>query len=283
MTLKPALANTGIVFQRRDLPESPIVGARPENIQAVHHAITLGKKGVTVRTVEHLLSALAGLGVDNLLVELEGGEVPAMDGSARPFVELLLQAGVRRLFQPKTYLKVKRRILVQEGKRSVQVVPSEGLKVFYTMSFDHPLLGEQSVAFNISREIYAREIAPSRTFGFLKDVPYLREMGLALGGSISNAILVGEEGVLNGGLRYPDELVRHKVLDLLGDLCLLGKPLVGTVIAYGAGHSLHAQLVKEIQRQLDLEEAQEASLPRVIEKWVKPLLPISEPLETLAF
>lgn len=283
ITLRPAPANTGIVFCRQDLPGSPLVEARPENILDVYHATTLAKGKATVKTVEHLLSALAGMGVDNLIIELEGEEIPVLDGSSRPFVELINRAGIRRLLHPKTYLKVNKRILVQEEKRSIQVVPSDSLKVFYTMCFDHPILGEQSVAFCMSKETYASEIAPSRTYGFLKDVYHLREKGLALGGSLENSILVGEEGVLNGGLRYPDELVRHKVLDLLGDLCLLGKPLVGTVIAYGAGHCLHTRLVKEIQRQLDMEEDVEASFPVVIEKWVKPLLSPEEPVETMAF
>jgi UDP-3-O-[3-hydroxymyristoyl] N-acetylglucosamine deacetylase len=212
-------------------------------------------------------------------VDLAGPEVPALDGSAAPFVDLLRQAGLRRQFAPKTFLKVRQPISVELGTRSLRIVPSQRLKVIYTMCFDHPLLGEQTVAMEVSRERYARDVAPSRTYGFLRDLDILARLGLAKGGSLENALVIGEEGVLNGPLRFPDELVRHKILDLLGDLYLLGKPLVGTIIAHGAGHQLHVQLVRRIQEHLGAEPEPFSLSAAAVEQWVSPLLPSSRPLK----
>ncbi len=271
MCLRPAAANFGVAFKRIDLPASPTIEANPANIVDAHHATTIGKGGVKVRTIEHLMAAFAGMGLDNVLVELNGEEVPIMDGSAAPFVELIKKAGLRRQMVPRTYLKIKERLVVEADRRSIQIVPSERLQVIYTMRFDHPLLGEQSAAFDISKETFISEIASCRTFGFVKDVEELRRRNLALGGSFDNAVVIGEGGVLNGDLRFRDELVRHKVLDLLGDLYLLGRPVLGTVIAHSAGHLLHTRLVQEIQRHLDIQHAAPAR-NGVIERWVRPLL-----------
>jgi len=246
------------------------------------NATTLARNGASVRTVEHLMSALAGMGVDNVLVDLTGPEVPILDGSAAPFVDLLRRAGLRRQFAPKTFLKVRQPIAVELGTRSLRIVPSQRLKVIYTMCFDHPVLGEQTVALEVSRERYAREVAPSRTYGFLKDLDMLARLGLAKGGSPENALVIGEEGVLNGPLRFPDELVRHKILDLLGDLYLLGKPLVGTIIAHGAGHQLHVQLVRRIQEHLGMAPEPLSLSASPVEQWVSPLLPASRPLKAAA-
>lgn len=253
MTLRPSPANTGIVFKRTDLPNTPVIHARPENILDVHYATTLGNAGVEVKTVEHLLAALAGLGIDNLSVEISGPEVPVMDGSAAPFVDLLLQAGIRRHYVPKTYILVTKPLIIDMGNRSIQILPSKRFRVHYSMSFDHPCFREQSIDVHISRRNFIRKIAPSRTYGFLRDVEYLWRQGLALGGSLENSVVIGDEGVLND-LRFGDELIRHKVLDLIGDLYLLGRPLKGTVVARGAGHLLHTTLVKEIQRHLESDQ-----------------------------
>jgi UDP-3-O-[3-hydroxymyristoyl] N-acetylglucosamine deacetylase len=244
------------------------------------NATTIAKHGVSVRTIEHLMSALAGMGVDNVQVDLTGPEVPIMDGSAAPFVDLLRRAGLRRQFAPKTFLKVRQPISVYLGTRSLRIVPSQRLKVIYTMCFDHPVLGEQTVAMEIGRERYAREVAPSRTYGFVKDLDILSRLGLAKGGSLENALVIGEEGVLNGPLRFSDELVRHKILDLLGDLYLLGKPLVGTIIAHGAGHQLHVQLVRRIQKHLRGQPEPFSLSAAAVEQWVSPLLPSPHPLKT---
>lgn len=278
MALRPAPSNSGVVFTRIDLPLSPTIEAIPAHIVDVNHATTIGKDGIRVRTIEHLMAAFAGTGLDNVLVELDGPEVPAMDGSAAPFVKLIRTAGLKRQMVAKTYLKIKERIVVETERSGIQIVPSQRLQVIYTMRFDHPALGDQSVAFDITRERFAHDIASCRTYGFLKDIEALHRQNLGLGGSLENAIVIGDSGVLNGDLRFRDELVRHKVLDLLGDLYLLGRPVVGTIIAHGAGHYLHTRLVREIQRHLDLEHP--ASVRSgVIERWAMPLLQPERSLE----
>lgn len=278
MALRPAPSNSGVVFKRIDLPLAPTIEAIPAHIVDVNHATTIGKDGVKVRTIEHLMAAFAGTGLDNVLIELDGSEVPAMDGSAAPFVELIRAAGLKRQMVARTYLKIKERVVIETERSSIQIVPSERLQVIYTMRFDHPALGDQSVAFDITRERFAEEIASCRTYGFLKDIKELHRRNLGLGGSFDNAIVIGDGGVLNGDLRFRDELVRHKVLDLLGDLYLLGRPVVGTIIAHGAGHHLHTRLVREIQHHLDLEHP--ASVRSgVIERWARPLLQPERSLE----
>lgn len=281
LALKPAPIDFGIVFHRRDVGPSAYLEAIPEHVIDTRHATTLGKDGMEVHTVEHLMAALAGMGIDNCLIDLNGPEVPALDGSARPWVELLQEAQRKRQFAPKIYLKVKERTVVSDGSRFLQLVPSDGLAVFYTMSFHFPFLGEQSVAFNLSRKTFIEHIAPARTYVFLQDVEKLRGLGLAKGGSLENTVVITEEGVINGGLRWRDELVRHKVLDMIGDLYLLGKPLVGSLIAYGAGHELHVQLAQEIRRQL-VPKKTGSPFPAVIEKLVEPLLSSSEMMEKAA-
>lgn len=282
MTLYPAPANRGVVFRRTDLPSAPTVEARPEHVVDTQFATTIAKDGASVKTIEHLMSALAGIGVDNVQVDLTGPEVPILDGSAAPFVELLRRAGLRRQFAPKTFLKVRQPITVEVGTRSLRIVPSQRLKVIYTMCFDHPLLGEQTVAMEVGRDRYAREVAPCRTYGFVRDLDMLYRLGLARGGSLENAVVIGEDGVLNAPLRFPDELVRHKILDLLGDLYLLGKPLVGTIIAHGAGHQLHLQLVHRIQEHLGTQPEPFSLSAAAVEQWVSPLLPPSRPLKAAA-
>ncbi len=275
MTLRPAPANTGIVFRRADLPGGPAVEAIPDHIDDVSYATTIARSGVKVRTVEHLMAAFAGMGVDNAAVELTGPEVPVMDGSALPFVRLLQKAGLRRQLAPKIYLKVREPLAIDLNGRSLKVVPSDHLRVVYTMRFGVPFLGDQTVALDVNPESFPREIAPARTYGFLRDVEPLWARGLAKGGSLDNAILIGEDGILNGPLRFPDELVRHKVLDLIGDLFLLGQRLVGSVIAEGAGHMLHARLVTMVQAHLQPrpQAASAAARRSVVERLVGPLRP----------
>jgi UDP-3-O-[3-hydroxymyristoyl] N-acetylglucosamine deacetylase len=280
LVLRPAPANKGVFFRRTDLPGAPVIPARPEYVIDTQYATTLAKNGASVKTIEHLMAALAGMGVDNVQIDLSGPEVPIFDGSALAFVEVLRKAGLRRQFAPKTFLKVRQPITVEVGTRSLRIVPSERLKVIYTMCFDHPILGEQTTAMDVGRERFIRDVAPSRTFGFLRDIEMLRRMGLAKGGSLDNAIVVAEDGILNGPLRFSDELVRHKILDLMGDLFLLGKPLVGTIIAQGAGHQMHVQLVRRIQEQLGQTAPEPFSLSAAaVEQWVSPLLPTTRGLK----
>jgi UDP-3-O-[3-hydroxymyristoyl] N-acetylglucosamine deacetylase len=248
LTLKPAAADTGIRFRRTDLDvEIPATIAAVSSLQ---YATVLGRDGATVETVEHLLAALVSVGIDNLVVELTHNEVPIMDGSAAPFLYLLHEAGVKRLGTPRRYLKILRPLQISSGDKRIAVYPSDHFKVSYTISFDHPLLRHQSRTERITELTFAEHIAPARTFGFLKEVEWLRQNGLALGGSLDNAIVIGDTGVLNA-LRFEDEFVRHKILDAVGDLALLGSPLIGHVVAHRAGHALHTALAARVLEERD--------------------------------
>lgn len=244
LRLKPAAASHGIRFFRSDVGVT--IPARLENLARLDHATTLSAEGVSIETVEHLLSALHGLGVDDVLVEVDGPEVPILDGSAAPFVILIHEAGLRPLQTPREYLKVLAPVEVVRGAKAARLSPSDQLRVSYTIGFDHPLLRHQAVSLRITPDAYAEAVAPARTFGFLRDVETLRRNGLALGGSLENAVVIGESGVLNNQLRFEDEFVRHKVLDAIGDLALLGRPVVGHLEAVKAGHALHAALAQKL-------------------------------------
>jgi len=245
LTLRPAPADTGIVFCRTDQNHLRIP-ATAQYLSHINHATCLAKDGVRIETVEHLLAALRALGIDNAVIELDGAEVPIVDGSAAPFIYLIHEAGVRKLASPRTIIKLTSPLSVTHEGRSVAAYPSDSLRLSYTINFDHPLLRHQEYSTEIDESNFIDEIAPARTFGFMKDVELMRQQGLALGGSLDNAIVLGETGVLNNPLRYPDEFVRHKILDLLGDLVLLGRPLQAHVVGVRAGHELHTKLVQSI-------------------------------------
>jgi UDP-3-O-[3-hydroxymyristoyl] N-acetylglucosamine deacetylase len=248
LTLKPAPPDTGIVFRRTDVGVE--IPARVQNVSTVHYATVLGRDGITVETVEHLLAALSSVGIDNLFIELTRNEVPIMDGSAAPFLFLVQEAGVRAQAAPRRYLKVLRPVQVSAGDKRIAVYPSDHFKVSYTISFDHPLLRHQSRTERITEQSFAEQIAPARTFGFLKEVEMLRQQGLALGGSLENAVVIGDAGVLNA-LRFEDEFVRHKILDLVGDLALVGHPVVGHVVVHRGGHALHTALAAQLLQERD--------------------------------
>lgn len=250
LRLLPAAAGTGVRFRRTDLGglEIPV---RIENLHQTSYATQLVMGDASINTVEHVLSAAAGLGIDNLIVEIDGPEVPIMDGSAAPFVYLLHEAGIRRLQAQRRFVKVLEPMRVDAGDKFIAVYPAERLKISYTIDFDHPLIGVQRETFAVSPRAFTEQIAPARTFGFLREVELMRSRGLALGGSMENAIVVGENSILNPHLRFPDEFVRHKILDAIGDLTLLGYPLLGHVVAYRAGHGLHAALVDKIRSTPD--------------------------------
>ena len=248
VVLRPASAGTGILFVRNDLERDVRFPARAEWVVDTLLATTLGSADVRLSTVEHLIAALRGMGVDNCTVEVSGPELPIMDGSAAPFVYLIQQAGRRPQRRMRRQLVIHRPIEVRDGNRWVRVLPSRSFKVSMTIDYPHPAIGRQTLQASLSPEFFAREIAPARTFGFLKDVQALQAQGLARGGSLQNAIVVDDRRVLNReGLRFPDEFVRHKVLDLIGDLALLGLPLQGHVKAMRGGHALHQALVAEIR------------------------------------
>jgi UDP-3-O-[3-hydroxymyristoyl] N-acetylglucosamine deacetylase len=249
MTLRPAPADHGVAFVVGS--EGTRVPVRPESLVNGHFATTIGVGGrVQVQTVEHLLAAVQGLALDNLLIELDGAELPAMDGSAAPFVALLYAAGREsQAAVRQAPLRVGETVRVGDEHRWVQISPAPELRISYTLDHEHPAVGIQVASFVPSERVFVEELASARTYGFLKDLELLRRQGLALGGSLDNAVVVGQDRILNGGLRFHDEFVRHKVLDMLGDLALMGRRVVGHVIARNGGHTLNHQLVRELTRR----------------------------------
>ena len=244
LRLRPAPAEHGVRFLRSDVGVT--IPATLAHIGEQDHATTLRKAGVSIGTVEHLLAALSALGVDDALVEVDGPEVPVLDGSAAPFVILLHEAGLRPLAVPRHYLKVLQPVEVVHGQKSARLVPADHFEVRYTIGFDHPLLRQQALSLRLSGRAFSDSIAPARTFAFLREVELLRKSGLALGGSLDNAVVIGETGVLNNKLRFADEFVRHKILDAIGDLALLGHPLLGRLEAVKADHALHAAVAQKL-------------------------------------
>ncbi|GEJ56110.1 UDP-3-O-acyl-N-acetylglucosamine deacetylase [Anaeromyxobacter diazotrophicus] len=245
LTLAPAAPDAGVTFFRRDLGVE--IPARAEHVVDTQLSTSLGLGPARVATVEHVLAALTGMGVDNCRVELDGPEIPILDGSAAPFVYLLQEAGVRTQRAGKRFLIVKRPVEAREGDKVARVEPAPELSVRFTVDFGHPLITDQTFSFVFSDRVFAREVARARTFCFLRDVERMQAAGLALGGSLDNAIVVDEFSILNpGGLRYPDEFARHKVLDAMGDLSLLGMPLIATFTARRSGHALNQALVKKL-------------------------------------
>ncbi|MCK5790312.1 MULTISPECIES: UDP-3-O-acyl-N-acetylglucosamine deacetylase [unclassified Ketobacter] len=257
LTLRPAPVNTGIVFCRTDLDPVVTVRADALNVGDTTLSTTLENGDVRVSTVEHLLSALAGLGIDNAYVDLSAPEVPIMDGSAGPFVFLLQSAGIEEQNALKQFIRIKRKVQVKDGDKTATFLPFNGFKVGFTIDFDHPVIKNRSqhIALDFSSTSFVREVSRARTFGFMRDIEYLRERNLALGGSVENAIVVDDYRILNeDGLRYDDEFVRHKVLDAIGDLYQLGKSLIGEFQGYKSGHALNNMLLRELLVQEDAWE-----------------------------
>jgi len=249
MTLRPAPVDTGIVFRRVDLASPVDIPARAEQVGETRMSSCLVREGVKVHTVEHLMSALAGLGVDNAYVDLEGPEVPIMDGSASPFVLLIQQAGIEEQGAAKKFLRVKKSVEVRDGDKWARLDPYDGYKLSFSIDFKHPVIerSTQSVTVDFAETSYLKEIARARTFGFMHDVEDLRASGLALGGGLDNAVVLDETGVLNaGGLRFADEFIRHKLLDAIGDLYLLGRPLLAAFSAHKSGHALNNRLLRAL-------------------------------------
>ncbi len=250
MTLRPAPADYGIRFRRADLGGLEIP-ARLEHVASLNYATGLSFAGASVETVEHLLAALVSQGLDNVAIELNTPEVPIMDGSAAPFVYLLQEAGIKKLSASRRFLKVLRPVSLARGDKHIAIYPSDEFRISYTISFDHPLLRNQSRSIVVTADTFAEDLAPARTFGFLKDLEMLRQQGLTLGGSLDNAVVLGETGVLNNTLRFEDEFVRHKILDAIGDLALIGAPIIGHVVAHRGGHALHTALGSTLLEQRD--------------------------------
>ncbi len=249
LTLKPGKADSGIIFARTDIEHSPQIKACIENVGDTQLSTTLEKDGIRVSTVEHLLSAVAGLGIDNLFIELSGPEVPIMDGSAGPFVFLLQSAGIQEQDVAKKFIRIKENVRVEDEDRWAEFQPYNGFKVAFTIDFDHPVFqaGPQSAEIDFSSTSFVKEVSRSRTFGFLRDFEFLRAQNLALGGSLDNAIAVDDQKILNeDGLRYEDEFVKHKILDAIGDLYLLGHSLIGSFKGYKSGHELNNTLLRTL-------------------------------------
>ena len=243
-TLHPAPAGYGVRFVRTDLGVE--VPATLEHLDGVEYATTLRRDGASVGTVEHLLSALYAIGVDDVRVEVDGPEVPILDGSSAPFVLLIHEAGLRVHSEPRRAITLLRPVEVQQDGKWARLLPAPALSVSYTIAFEHPLLRHQAIDLDVTLESFVEQIAPARTFGFLSEVEALQRQGLARGGSLDNAIVIGDSAILNGALRFEDECVRHKVLDAIGDLALLGHPLVARLEAYKAGHAVHVALAREL-------------------------------------
>ena len=245
LRLVPAPADTGIVFRRVDLDNFEIE-AHGRNVARVSYATSLMKKGVLLSTTEHLLAALYACGVDNIYLDIDAIEVPILDGSSQPFIELLHQAGIRRLRRKRRYLKVLRPLEFADGDRRMAIYPCDEFRVHCHVDYAHPSIGRQEIEMTVSRETFSERLARARTFGFLEELERMRAVDLIRGGSLENAIVLTRDGILNGELRYPDEFGRHKTLDLIGDLALVGRPLLARVVAHKAGHAVHTQLVSRL-------------------------------------
>jgi UDP-3-O-[3-hydroxymyristoyl] N-acetylglucosamine deacetylase len=249
MTLRPAPPDTGIVFRRTDLPQMVDVVAHAENVGDTTLGTTLGRGSARVSTVEHLLSAFAGLGIDNAIVELSAPEVPIMDGSAGPFVFLLQSAGLEEQSEPKHFIRIKKRLRVEDGDKWAEFSPFDGFKVNFEIEFNHPIFKRraQKASMDFSTTSFLKEVSRARTFGFMRDLEWLRERNLALGGNLDNAVVLDDFRVLNeDGLRYEDEFVKHKILDAIGDLYLLGHSLIGEFSGHKSGHALNNRLLRAL-------------------------------------
>ncbi len=245
LRLVPAPADTGIVFRRTDLDNFPIE-AHGRNVARVSYATSLMKRGVWLSTTEHVLAAIYSCGIDNVYMDVDALELPILDGSAWPFIQMIEQAGIRKLRRRRRYLKVLAPLEVSEGDRRIGIYPAERFHVRCLVDYAHPLVGRQQMELDVNRGSFTQMLASARTFCFYHEVDQLRAAGLARGGSLENAIVLTRDGVMNGPLRCPDEFVRHKALDLIGDLALVGRPLLGRVEAHKAGHALHTQLVSRL-------------------------------------
>jgi UDP-3-O-[3-hydroxymyristoyl] N-acetylglucosamine deacetylase len=247
LDLKPAPPETGIRFRRTDLRNFEIEAVR-NHVAKVSYATTLMKKGVMISTVEHLLSTIYGLGIDNLYLDLNSMEVPILDGSGRIFMEEILSTGIVEQDALRQYLVIEKPIEVRQGDKRAGVYPDPIPRATYIIDFEHEAIGSQKIQIELTPESYCREIATARTFGFIADVEYLKSLGLIRGGSLDNAVVLNSSGIVNNHLRFPDEFVRHKLLDLLGDISLIGRPIIGHLYAEKAGHAIHTALVDQIAR-----------------------------------
>lgn len=265
MTLRPAAEDTGVLFSVRNGSGSSFISPKPGLVVETGLATTLGNGQDSVSTVEHLLSAVRGMGIDNIQVEINGREVPIMDGSAAPFVYLLKQAGVRGLSKPRKILSFKKPVNFEADGKYIKARPYNGLRIDYTIEFAHPLIGTQHMVLDVTPDNFIAEVAKARTFGFLKEVDYLHANGLALGGSLDNAVVLDDYGLLNSeGLRFDDEFVRHKLLDFVGDMAVMGQPLYGHFEVFASGHAMNNEFLRHIDENRDIYLEEIVLEPRVV-------------------
>jgi UDP-3-O-[3-hydroxymyristoyl] N-acetylglucosamine deacetylase len=281
LTVKPAPSDTGIKFIRKDLIGQPVIEAHSKNVTDTMLSTTISNNGYKICTIEHLMAAFFGLGIDNARVELDGPEVPSMDGSAAPFVFLLKSVGIKEQKDLKKFMIIRKTFKIQDGNRSICIYPSKELKITYTIDFDHPMLRNQKYVLRFSGKDFINEISRARTFGFLKDVRVLRENGLAKGGSLANAIVVDDYRILNeDGLRYADEFVRHKILDFIGDVAVLGFPVIGHFEVLRSGHFLNQFMLQTLMNEKKYWEMATFKNPEECEK-TSVRIPVFGPLDPI--
>ncbi len=248
LRMRPATANTGIIFHRTDGEQTVDIKACSENVVDTRMATVIGHQGMTVSTIEHFMAALAAFGIDNLHVDIDGSEVPVLDGSAAPFIREIQQAGIKKLNRSRKFIAIRKPLEIIEGEKRISIIPSRFLRISFDIAFDHPAISVQRHSMKFTTESFCKEIAAARTFGFLHEVEHLKANGLARGGSLENAVVIDSDGVMNPeGLRFQNEFVRHKILDSFGDFSLLGSPLLGHIRAFKAGHDLNAKMVRMIE------------------------------------
>jgi UDP-3-O-[3-hydroxymyristoyl] N-acetylglucosamine deacetylase len=269
--LVPAPADTGVVFRRTDL-DGFEVAAHADNVARVSYATSLMRQSVLISTTEHLLAALYCTGIDNVFVELDALELPILDGSAKPFIDILTEAGTRRLRRRRRYIRVRKPLEFADGDRRIGIYPAEEFRIDCFVDYHHPTAGPQEVEMVVNAESFSRELAPARTFTFVKELLALQKMGLIRGGSLANAIVMDDQCILNGPLRFPDEFGRHKALDLIGDLALVGRPLLARIVAHKAGHALHTQLVTRLLADRSLWEETTIDRPVAVSEGKSPAL-----------
>ncbi len=252
LKMRPAAANTGIIFHRTDGEQTVDIKACSENVVDTRMATVIGCQGMTVSTIEHFMAALAAFGIDNLHVDIDGPEVPVLDGSAAPFTREIQQVGVKNLHRSRKFIAIRKPLEIIEGEKRISIIPSRFFRISFDIAFDHPAISVQQHSMKFTTEEFCKDIAAARTFGFLHEVEYLKANGLARGGSLENAVVIDKNGVMNPeGLRYNNEFVRHKILDAFGDFSLLGSPMLGHIRAFKAGHDLNAKMVRKIEENPD--------------------------------
>ena len=281
VTFRPAAPDSGVTFYRTDMPGRPSIRAEIDQVVDVSRGTTIGNGEIRVHTVEHVLAAIVGMGIDNLDIDVDANETPVGDGSSLPFITVLKKAGIVEQDRERKYIKIEEPVYYRNGDVTLSVLPADELRVTMTIAFDHVAVGTQYASFTITPETFESEIASARTFCFLREVKMLQDQGLIRGGTLENAVVIGDESILNEDLRFPDEFVRHKVLDLLGDLFLLGRPIKGHIVAVKSGHAMHVKFTQLIKKALMNGNAQSGTLQRLRKPRPAPALDVNKIMKVL--